>query len=793
MVIQPVAGNGGIVPTGTIEITSNGLHNVAVYANALINVPTGGSTLITKTITTNGIYAAVNDHADGYSTVTVNVPGSVPVGTLSVTENGTYDCSSYASVNVDVQGGSASGTISIVANGSYDVAQYANAVINVPNQVENAIFNSNGVYTPSAGKIGFGQVTVQVNGADGKYLGLPVGAWCWKIDQTTGRLYVEHDGTPDFAGVRELHESYLTGYFENWTLLTGTARFDDLELISNCYGIQKTFNNCSGLTGASFAKLQEVNSTNGSGATDDDPTRGYYYGQRTFYGTNLTFFSAPLLTTISGVGAFNGCCLSISTLTNVNLASLQTVSGDHACNYMFYGCGITTLDITSLTTISGSRGCAYMFYDNSITGTLDLSNLTTISGYYGAYEMFYNNSITGLRLDSLAEISNSNAAYGMFEYNSDLIGTVSLPSLVTVSGSYAMNNFISYCSNITGFSAPSLPAVNGDYVCAFLCRGCSKLLSADLSSLTTITGNQAFHYAFDGCERLAAFPFVAVTTINGNYVFENCFSGCSRISNYNFNSVTSVTGSNVFCDMFGDGRYNTNDFVTSITFDGLTTINGDYCMTGLLYGNLENVTSLRFKSLTTVTGEYALAHLIGSDNMSDTNYNKSYIKKLYFDSLSHVEDYATFYYLLSRPASHYDYDTSTTVYDYLEDIYFYALTPSSFGSLYTNQFDNMLYGQTDTTVHFPKAIQSTIGSWSSVTGGFGGTNITTVFDIVTSLTGADLNVYTRFQKLSTDTYTCWKHNDVVYYTSGTSEPTVGTTIYSDSACSIAVTTVSTIA
>lgn len=34
----------------------------------------GGSTLVTKTITQNGTYSAVDDSADGYSQVAVNVP-----------------------------------------------------------------------------------------------------------------------------------------------------------------------------------------------------------------------------------------------------------------------------------------------------------------------------------------------------------------------------------------------------------------------------------------------------------------------------------------------------------------------------------------------------------------------------------------------------------------------------------------------------------------------------------------------------------------------------------------------
>ena len=58
----------GITPTGSIEIKTNGTHNVANYANAVVNVPTG----------TN------------------------PTGSINIKTNGTYDVANYASAVVDV-------------------------------------------------------------------------------------------------------------------------------------------------------------------------------------------------------------------------------------------------------------------------------------------------------------------------------------------------------------------------------------------------------------------------------------------------------------------------------------------------------------------------------------------------------------------------------------------------------------------------------------------------------------------------------------------------------------------
>ena len=65
----------------------------------------------------------------------------------------------------------------------------------------------------------------------------------------------------------------------------------------------------------------------------------------------------------------------------------------------------------------------------------------------------------------------------------------------------------------------------------------------------------------------------------------------------------------------------------------------------------------------------------------------------------------------------------------LGSLSFPALTTTSFGSN-TNQFNNMLAGVTDCTVHFPQAIENTIENWADVVAGFGGTNTTVLFDII---------------------------------------------------------------
>ena len=102
-----VVSSSQLVEQSSRSITENGTYNTTTNNEVVVNVSQGGgsATLITKSINQNGSYNASSDGADGYNSVTVNVPNSytsedegkvVSSGALAsqtsktITSNGTY-------------------------------------------------------------------------------------------------------------------------------------------------------------------------------------------------------------------------------------------------------------------------------------------------------------------------------------------------------------------------------------------------------------------------------------------------------------------------------------------------------------------------------------------------------------------------------------------------------------------------------------------------------------------------------------------------------------------------------
>ena len=129
-------GGGGDEPTGTIDITSNGIHNVKKYAEAKVQVPGPSGT---KQVTISDI-GTISEDVTNYAEAEITTSGLVkPSGNKSITVDtpGTIsdiDVSNFATVSVSTDGlvETPSGSIDITSNGTIDVSEYEEAIVNVP-------------------------------------------------------------------------------------------------------------------------------------------------------------------------------------------------------------------------------------------------------------------------------------------------------------------------------------------------------------------------------------------------------------------------------------------------------------------------------------------------------------------------------------------------------------------------------------------------------------------------------------------------------------------------------------
>lgn len=401
-----------------------------------------------------------------------------------------------------------------------------------------------------------------------------------------------------------------------------------------------------------------------------------------------------------------------------NIDAEFTENGTYSAPAPYTGYGVVTVNVpenviesltitptTSQQTISGGSGVdGYApITVNAVTSTID-SNIqaqnivqgTTILGVNGTapsvsfpyrQQGVYDNSLKAytnngqslfLGDSQITNLDNYSCVYAF--YNAQGLGNISWPYLTNISGERCLSYAYAFCT-------------------------ANKITFNVLSS---VTGLYAFYYAFYNSTITEKIEFPSLTSLQyyNSYYFDYAFN--SLKGNVDFSHLQSVAANYAFYYAF-------YGMEGSVDFSALKTVTGTGAFQYAFYGvwNSQSQTYISptivglFNTLESVTA--------GSAFRYGFEYNKN-LTTITFSALSVISATNIF-------QNAFYYCTNLT------SISFPALTSNSFGSSYTNQFNNMLTGVSGCTVHFPSNLQSVIGSWADVQAGFGGTNTTVLFDL----------------------------------------------------------------
>jgi len=242
---------------------------------------------------------------------------------------------------------------------------------------------------------------------------------------------------------------------------------------------------------------------------------------------------------------------------------------------------------------------------------------------------------------------------------------------ITANGVYDVTNYASANVNVSG--GGSGIGITREVSSTGVYQMPAQSFSFSLPSNATYVGSYAMQYAFYLCTSLTSVDLSSLTTVSGSGAMKYAFYGCTSLTSVDLSSLTTVSGYQAMYYAF-EGCTG----LTSVNLSSITTLSGGNAMQYAFYG-CTGLTSVDLSSLTTVNGSGAMQYAFrGCTNLTSISFS--------------------------------------------------ALKSTSFGS-HANQFNNMLQGVTGCTVHFPSNLQSVIGSWSSVTSGFGGTKTIVLFDL----------------------------------------------------------------
>lgn len=637
----------------------------------------------------------------------------------------------------------------IIAKGvtpSGNISTYANAIseIDTTNN-QNKTVTENGVITPDRGYTGLGQVTVNVNQsvqdkvitsngvyyADNGYIGLGEVevAVPFETEIITVNPSVEvQDIETTVDGIEKVYVNPVTASIDSDIKANNIRQgVEILGVEGNIIELKSQAKNVT-ITNSGTTVIRPDSSYNGLSSVTLTPSL-----QSKTVTANGTIVPDGGYCGLSGVDVDIDLKLQNKTFTNNGTYTHD--SGYNGFDTVTVDVNLNLQDKTITSNGSYSADSGYNGLENvtvNVQPSLQ-SKTITVNGTYSADTGYDGLSNVTVITDSVNNTNLTATSNGTYTPSGNYTGygsvTVNVPqSVITGSGVTRVVENGKYTAPTTSFVF-KLPDEATDCSITSLLYAfwnCPGIVSADLSSLVNCTENETgvfyqtgvLESTFRDCPNLKSADISNLKTVGtGNHHIRSTFYNCPSLTEVDLGSLTKI-----------DQLYQTFYGCTS-----LTNVNFSSLEEAGFWGTFYGCTSLE-------TLNFSKLRILKHNRDTFTNCTK--LRSIDFSSLERIEAFKTHSEScfsgcnsleeLSFPKLNFIHGGGLwgafSSCRNLKNIYFYSLNSTSFGS-YTNQFNNMLSGVTGCTVHFPSNLQSVIGSWSSVTSGFGGTNTTVLFDL----------------------------------------------------------------
>lgn len=382
--ILSISGSGGITPTGTINITSNGIHDVTRYASANVQVSsTINNQNKTITPTTSQQTVTADSGYTGLGTVTINAMPSGSAGTPSASKGTVSNHSISITPSVTnttgyIVGSTKTGTAvtvsaselvsgnkSITSNGTnIDVINYATVSVNVSGG-GTTINNQDKSVTPSESE--------QTITADNGYTGLGT--------VTVGAISSTYVG----SGITQRTSSSLSASGATVTAPAGYYASQATKTVSTLTLPTTTSSTSSGTSKASFTLTAGTKYLN-------IPTG--YNSAAAYYTLTVASGSATGPSTVSSTGASVSTGTNTLTLTKTGVSTTPTVSAGYVASAtsstgtVTLTASVTTKAAATITPGTSNQTIAagtYLTGTQTIIGDADLvgSNILSTANIFG--------------------------------------------------------------------------------------------------------------------------------------------------------------------------------------------------------------------------------------------------------------------------------------------------------------------------------------------------------------------------------------------------------------------------